>query len=171
MPFVKGFLRIASRGRPDQGLPEEEVPVDPDYGIPGDRPGIWPGVPGHPLPEPPPGVWPPPTPEIPIQPVPPLPPSIGGGPVLPPGMIWPPPGYPAHPLPGLPPTVGGGPVQPPTVGGGPMPPPPTVGGGPIIPPQAFVVLVWISGGYGWRYVVVDPSLTPTPPMQPTPGPK
>lgn len=170
MPFVRGFLRFGRRGRPDQGLPEVQPPVDPDYGIDEDGESIWPGLPGQGLPkppQPPPGIWPPPTPEIPIQPLPPVLPGMPKPPInLPPGMIWPP---------AFPPTVGGGPiVPPPTVGGGPVVPPgqpPTVGGGPVEPAQKFVVLVWISGGYGWRYVVVDPTLVPTPPIAPTPEPK
>lgn len=172
MPFVRGFLRVVRRGgRPDQGLPEVQPPVDPDYGIEeGGEEGIWPGLPGQGLPkppQPPPGVWPPPTPDIPIQPLPPQWPGMPKPPInLPPGMIWPNPN---------PPSVGGGPIVPPNVPGQPLPPtpglPPSVGGGPIEPAQKFVVLVWISGGYGWRYVVVDPSLVPTPPIAPTPEPK
>lgn len=183
MPFVRGYLNIVSSGHPDQGLPEGEGPVDPGYGRPGWSP-VDPGY-GRPdwawgrptppivLPPPPPGIWPPPTAENPIQPVPPRPPTIGGGPALPPGMIWPPPGYvtggPIYP--GGHPGGGPMPVPPPTVGGGPAQPPPQVGGGPVIPPSTYVVLAWISGGIGWKYIVVDPSLTPTPPMQPTPEPK
>lgn len=168
MPFVRGFLRVVRRGgKPDQGLPGPELPVDPDYGLEeGERPEVEPPMV---LPKPPPGVWPPPTIEIPIQPLPPSFPGMPKPPIaLPPGMIWPNPN---------PPSVGGGPIvppgPPPSVGGGPITPglPPSVGGGPIIPPQSFVVLVWISGGYGWRYVVVDPSLVPTPPIAPTPEPK
>lgn len=178
MPFVRGFLRVVRRGRPDNTLPGGEEPVDPDYGIEGpdiDEPvdpgfgwggGLRPRPPMV-IPKPPPGIWPPPTIEIPIQPLPPSFPGMPKPPIaLPPGMIWPNPGYPVQPLPptGPPPTVGGGPVQPPGL-------PPSVGGGPIEPAQKFVVLVWISGGYGWRYVVVDPSLVPTPPIAPTPEPK
>ena len=39
-----------------------------------------------------------------------LPPTIGGGPVIPPGS----PGAPPHPEHPIPPTVGGGPIVPPT---------------------------------------------------------
>lgn len=169
MPFVRGFLRVVRRGKPDQGLPPEEGgAVDPDYGLEeGEGPEVSPPLPGQGLPKPPPGVWPPPNIDHPIQPLPPSFPGMPKPPIaLPPGMIWPNPN---------PPSVGGGPiVPPPTVGGGPAQPPglpPSVGGGPIIPPQSYVVLVWISGGYGWRYVVVDPSLVPTPPIAPTPEPK
>lgn len=90
--FVSGWLRMVSRpARPDQGLPGGEGrPVDPDFGIDEDG-GIYPGLPGQPLPEPPPGIWPPPTPDVPIQPLPP------GGLPIPPGSIWP-------PTPGVPPS-------------------------------------------------------------------
>lgn len=62
MPYAYiNFINPAT-GRPDQGLPGMEGPVDPGYGIPV-PPGIWPkppgyggGYPGHPLPNPP-GIW------------------------------------------------------------------------------------------------------------------
>lgn len=86
MPFVTGFLRIRRRpGRPDQGLPPGEEPVDPGYGVEeGELPEVEP-------PEPPPGIWPPPTPGHPVQPLPPEDPT-------PPGTIWPPAGTPEHPI-------------------------------------------------------------------------
>lgn len=115
MPRVKGFLRIIKRGRPgrpDIGLPEEgeDGLVDPDYGI--DEGGEVDGG----LPEPPPGLWPPLTPDHPWRPIPGLPerpgqPLPGGGPVRP-----------GQPLPGEPPTVGGGPVLPPGTIWPPLPP-------------------------------------------------
>jgi hypothetical protein len=87
MPYVRGFLRIVSRGggKPDQGLPGE--PGYPDQGLPGEPPEIWPspGYPDQGLPEPPPGIWPPLTPEHPIAPI---PPTVNPQP--PPGEIWPP---------------------------------------------------------------------------------
>lgn len=84
MPFVSGFLRLRRRGRPDQGLPPGEGPVDPDYGLEEGGGGVWPELPDIGLPPPPPGVWPPLTPDHPWE----------GGPAhpieLPPGTVWPP---------------------------------------------------------------------------------
>jgi hypothetical protein len=151
MPRVAGFLRVLRRGgHPDQGLPDVGLPVDPDYGIDEgagidqELPGA-PGVPGH-LPSNPPGVWPPLTPSHPIQPAP---------PGTPPGAIWPSPGHPAHPI-----APGGPPVAPDQ--GLPRP-----GGSPDqgLPSNKFWVVAGIPG-VGWRYVCVDPSLRPTPPMAP-----
>ena len=89
MPFVRGFLRVVSRGRPGQPLPPEEG-GPPDWGIEeGERPEV---EPPEEIPDPPPGLWPPPTVGHPIQPVPP------GGPEEP-GAIWPPPGGVTKPLP------------------------------------------------------------------------
>lgn len=132
MPFVSGFLRIRGLGHPGQPLPPEEG--GPVDPDYGVDVGDRPPF-EKPLPEPPPGLWPPPVPSHPIVPVPP-------GVDLPPGMIWPPPGHPAHPVaPGRPP----GQIAPPIAG----------------PPSKFAVLVWIPG-YGFKYVVVDASLKPTP---------
>lgn len=146
------------------------TPVDPntpDQGLPG---GGWqsPGRPDHDLPpetDPPAGLWPPLPTDLPTQ----LP-SIGWKP----GTIWPP--LVDNTLPTPPPEVGGGPVEPPpvvgggpaepppVVGGGPVEPPPTVGGGPVTPPtpspsKVVVLLAWVPG-HGFRWVVVDLSLTP-----------
>jgi hypothetical protein len=104
-------------------------------------PEIWPspGHPSHPIAPggQPPGIW---QPEFPTPPI--------ALPEPPPG-IWPPP-TPAHPIAPLPPTVNP-----------PMPPgqvwPPIQGA----PAGKFVVLVYIPG-QGYKYVVVDPSLKPTP---------
>lgn len=59
-------------------------PVDPDYGIPS-PPTVWPNPP-RPV-DPSYGVEGPPYgPDLPIY----LPPTVGGGPILPPGSVWPP---------------------------------------------------------------------------------
>lgn len=103
----------------------------PDQGLPGEQPGI-----DNSLPTPPPGIWPPPVPAHPIVPVPP-----GGS--VPPGVIWPPvnPPRPDQGLPGQPP-------RPDNTLPGQQP-----------GSQKYWVVVWIPG-YGYRYVVVDPSLKP-----------
>jgi hypothetical protein len=160
MPFVAGFLRVRRRGHPDQGLPGGEGPVDPDYGIGEEHPDQ--GLPGgglYPdqgLPTPPPGVWPPLTPSHPIQPAP---------PGTPPGSIWPPVGGPSHPI--APGDVGPG-------QGLPRPPGAPDQGLPARPvgpdqglpkPQTYWVVCGIPG-VGWRYVCVDPSLSPTHPIAP-----
>jgi hypothetical protein len=111
------------------------------------------GTPEHPIVEPGPG------PEHPIF----MPPEI-----------WPSPGVPTHPIvlpeppPGVfPPPVPSHPIVilPP---GSPLPPGhiwPELPSHPIVlppaPPQKFAILVFIPG-YGYKYVVVDPSLKPTP---------
>jgi hypothetical protein len=150
MPFVSGFLRIRRGGHPDQGLPGGEGPVDPGYGIgiehpdqglPGPQPGI-----DNELPTPPPGIWPPLTPSHPIQPAP---------PGTPPGAIWPPVGHPSHPI---------------APGGSPPAPDQGLPAGSLRPDQGlpsnkFWVVCGIPG-VGWRYICVDPSLKPTPPMAP-----
>ena len=165
MPFVSGFLRARhTPGRPDQGLPGHEGPVDPDYGIDAGG-GVWPGVPDNSLPMPPPGVWPPLTPSHPIQPAP---------PGTPPGVIWPPiygGGRPTHPI-----APGGGGGHPdqglpgdqphPDQGLPGSPPRPDHG----LPSKTYWVVVGIPG-VGWRYVAVDPTLTvgyPLPGGQPHP---
>ncbi|HTB46477.1 MAG TPA: hypothetical protein VK741_22845 [Acetobacteraceae bacterium] len=172
MPFVTGFLKIRGRrggGHPDQGLPDEEGAVDPDYGIDDTHPdqGL-PGLglppiggerPGHGLPRPPPGVFPPLTPSHPIQPAP---------PGTPPGTIWPPIYGGGHPDQGLPPTGGAPPA--PDQG---LPP---AGGRPVRPdqglpkPQTYWLVAGIPG-VGWRYVAVDPSLVVGLPIPPHPEPK
>lgn len=150
MPFVSGFLRVRSGSgdRPDNALPGAEGPVDPGYGISADYPD-------NSLPMPPPGVWPPPVPAHPIVPAP---------PTTPPGTIWPPmnPVYPDQGLPG----AGGAPPHPdqglptpqPPTGGVPHPSHPIAG-----VPQQYWVVVWVPG-YGYKYVCVDPSLTPSHPI-------
>lgn len=156
MPFVMGYLRRARRpGRPDQGLPDIEGPVDPDYGIDeGMLPG-WPEAPEVDPPEPPPGIWPPLTPEHPWRPLPSLPdrPSQGLPPTRPPAQPGQPP-MPGQPLPGEPPVVGGGPVLPP---GAIWPPlPPDVHGKYL----ALVLIGGMPGGVKYRYVVIDADAKP-----------
>jgi hypothetical protein len=118
MPFVSGFLRVRRRGgRPDNSLPGEEGPIDPGYGIDeGELPEVEP-------PEPPIGIWPPLTPEHPWRPIDPGfghggPERPSTGPVPTPR----PPGAPDQGLPGEPPVVGGGPVLPPGTIWPPLPP-------------------------------------------------
>jgi hypothetical protein len=161
MPFVSGFLRIRTGDHPDHELPGGEVP---DQGLPG-----APVYPDQGLPTPPPGVWPPLTPSHPIQPAP---------PGTPPGVIWPPVGAPPRPDHGLPPT-GGAPPRPdqglpPTGGAPPRPdqglPPPPAHPDQGLPSKTYWVVCGIPG-VGWRYVAVDPSLTVSPPIAPTPAPK
>lgn len=171
MPFVSGFLRLRRGGHPDQGLPPGEGPVDPDYGIGIEHPDQ--GLPGggglYPdqgLPTPPPGVWPPLSPSHPIQPAP---------PGTPPGSIWPSPGHPDQGLP-RPPMGGGRPDQglprPPGAPDQGLPQPPGapdqgLPGRPVGPDQGLPgpTVYWVVcgvPGIGWRYIAVDPSLTPTP---------
>jgi hypothetical protein len=154
MPFVSGFLRLRQRGRPDQGLPDGEGPVDPDYGIESGGGGIWPGLPDQGLPAPPPGVWPPLTPEHPWLPI-----APGGGPSHPiaPGGSG---GSPSHPIaPG-----GGSPSHPIEL------PPGTIW--PPLPPGVsgkYLALVLIGGGGKgamYRYVVVDADQRPEQPIAP-----
>jgi hypothetical protein len=76
-------------------------------------------------------------------------------------MIWPPVGHPSHPIAG-PPGRPTHPIEQPDAG---QPAHPIA-----LPPQTFVVLAGIPG-YGWRYVVVDPSLTPGTLPSETPEPK
>jgi hypothetical protein len=185
MPFVSGFLRLRRRGHPDQGLPDGEGPVDPDYGIGEEHPdqGLPPMGGLHPdqgLPRPPPGVWPPLTPTHPIAPTP---------PGVPPGTIWPPvfpvdPGYGVgieRPDQGLPPTPGQPPRPdqglPPTPGQPPRPDQGLPGSQPhpdqgLPKPQTYWVVAGIPG-VGWRYIAVDPTLRPSHPIArpPTAQPK
>jgi hypothetical protein len=165
MPFVQGFLRVRSGGHPDQGLPEGEGPVDPGYDIGIERPDQG-------LPPPPPGIWPPPVPAHPIVPIPP------GGSTPPPGTIWPSPGHPAHPIAGNPPRPDQGLPTPPAPGQPPRPdqglPPTGMDPHPSHPiaTGTYWCLVYLPG-FGWKYVVVDPSLTidnALPGPQPTPTP-
>lgn len=94
------------------------------------------GQPSHPIVLPPPGSIPPPPGVV----MPPIfyPPTIGGGPILP--------GTPEHPI-----AVPPGMIWPP-------PKPPEVW---PQPPGKALVLVYIPG-YGWKWVVLDTSLEPTP---------
>lgn len=132
--FVSIVGRLRRLVAPGGGTPEH--PIAP----PGEEVDPGYGVelplgPSHPieLPEPPPGVWPPPTPSHPIVPIPPTKPGEEGKP----GQ-----------LPSLPP--------------GTIWPPPGKPDQPIaLPPGKFAVLV-IVPGYGYKYVIVDPSLKPTP---------
>jgi hypothetical protein len=93
----------------------------------------------------------------------PLPPHVGGGPLPPPFPgVWPPltPDRPSHELPE------GSPILPGTIWPGARP-----GPGNELPSQKIVVLCWISGGIGWNYVVVDPSLSAGLPLPEAPAPK
>jgi len=139
--------------------------------------GSIPGVPpvaGQPLP---PG--PPPVAGTPLPPAPGQPPTIGGGPVLPPGISGPPGPWPSHPIviPGGPPDLPThplppGPGLPPSVGGGkpagipilPMDPSWTAPTGTPTPPGTWVTL---DAGRGqppaWGYITQDHGLGPVPP--------
>ena len=162
MPFVSGFLKVRHEGgRPDQGLPPGEGPVDPDYGIGSEHPD-------HELPAPPPGIWPPP---VSIWPPAPLPPDYP----MPPGSIWPPvrpvrpdqalprpPGTPDQGLPGTPGTPDQGLPRPPGT--------PDQG----LPSQKFLVAIVAKSATGFKvigYTVVDPSLHPGHDLPPYPQPK
>jgi hypothetical protein len=156
MPFVQGFLRVRRGGHPDQGLPDGEGPVDPDYGIDeGELPEVEP-------PDPPVGIWPPLTPEHPWRPIPGWPERPSTGPVPTPR----PPGTPDQGLPGEPPTAGHLPSFPP---GAIWPPlPPGVHG-------KYLALVLVAGmpGVKYRYVVIDadasfPKPEPKPPEEAQP---
>ena len=164
-----GYLNVEgmSGGYPDNSLPGDQPGID--NSLPGMQPGI-----DNSLPPPPPSVWPPPTVSHPIVPVPP------GGSTPPPGAIWPPP-FPSHGLPGQgqpggSPGAPTHPIQPPS-GGQPGTPSHPIAQPPGQPSHP------ISGGtywmlcycpaLGWRYVVVDPSLSidnALPGSQPTPTP-
>ncbi len=157
MPFVSGFLRLRRRGgHPDQGLPDGEGPVDPDYGIDeGELPEVEP-------PDPPVGIWPPLTPEHPWRPIPGWPERPSTGPVPTPR----PPGTPDQGLPG-----GGG-----TPGHLPSFPPGAIW--PPLPPGVhgkYLALVLVAGmpGVKYRYVVIDadasfPKPEPKPPEEAQP---
>ena len=148
-----GYLNVEGAGA--------EGPVDPGFGggIGAGHPdnSLPPGIPpiGVTLPEPPPGIWPPPSFSRPIVPV-------GPDNTLPvaPGTIWPSPGRPARPDNSLP-----------GAGGRPDNSLPGSGGRPdnSLPSGKFWVVAGIPG-VGWRYVCVDPSLTPGTPLPPAPTP-
>jgi hypothetical protein len=185
MPFVQGFLKVRRYRNPDNSLPGEEGPVDPDYGVGEGHPdnGLPPlgsGVgPDNGLPRPPPGAgWPPLTPNHPIQPAP---------PGTPPGSIWPPVNGPVDPGYGV--GQGGAAGQlpagaPPAAGQLPAGTPPAAGqlpsgGRPAapdqsLPSQVFWVVCGIPG-VGWRYVAIDPNaVVPSHPIHrppPTAQPK
>jgi hypothetical protein len=169
-----------SGGHPDQGLPGHEGPVDPGYGVSGDR--VWPPVNLPPLPpgvwpSPPVGVWPPSRPGIPSNPIVVYPPrvdnSLPGAPPAPdqglPGSGGKPP-KPDQGLPGTPPAPDQGlPGTPPSVDNSLPQPPATIW--PPLPPGVGVagkalLLIWIVGvGYRWL-VVSGPDVWP-----PVPQPK
>lgn len=137
-------MKRPSFGRPDQGLPSPELPVDPDYGIEedGEGPEVQPPIE---VPDPPPGIWPPPTPGHPVQP---LPPEEEGPGVWPPvGSIWPP-------------------VNPP--GWKPSKPPGTPGQ--PLPTKKMWVLALIPG-YGFKYICVDLNAIVWPDLPERPQPK
>jgi hypothetical protein len=83
-------------------------------------------------------------------------PIVPAPPDTPPGVIWPPFLHPDQGLPGVPPPVPGQ--------GLPGQPPQPDQGLPGHPQGKFWIVAGIPG-YGWRYVCVDPSLTPTPKPQ------
>jgi hypothetical protein len=164
-------------GHPDQGLPDPENPVDPGYGVDDTHPdqglpppvGVWPPVAGRPdLPI----VLPPPVVKPPIAKPPVVwPPVIDNSLPSPPPGLWPPPGAPDNSLPPTPgqlPVFPGTPAEPGTV----WPPLPVApdnslpGGG----ERNYLVICWIPG-VGYRWVVVDLSLTVEQPIAPTPAPK
>jgi hypothetical protein len=162
MPYVTGFLNVHEGGQPDNALPGGGG--HPSQGLPGHgHPGQGlPMPPSGTLPAPPPGMWPPPSLGNPILPAP---------PGTPPGTIWPSPGLPDHPSNVLP---GGGHAS-----GQPIPPPP--GGSidntlPSAPPQAgnglpskTYWMICYAPNLGWKYVAVDPSLTPGQGLPPASG--
>lgn len=135
-------------------------PVDPGYGQPA------PGVPTHPIYNPP-GIWP--APGVPTHPI-----APGG----PPPSVWPPPGRPTHPIynpPGIwpPPTqpepqpphpehpivLPPGSTVPPGVGIWPDPgPPPTPEHPIVLPPDKYAVIVYVPG-LGYQAIVL-----PYPPL-------
>lgn len=79
----------------------------------------------------------------------------------PPPGIWPPPTI-SHPIVPIPPPAPGAPGNLPSLPPGMIWPSPGKPDQPIaLPPGKFMVLV-IVPGYGAKYVVVDPSLKPTP---------
>jgi hypothetical protein len=156
---------VINNGLPSPGRPAHPIyptyPVDPDYGLPS-APGVWP--------EPPIGTWPPPPPvrpSHPIYPTRPTDPDYGLDTGHRPSNELPGEGEgEEHPDQGLP-GRGPRPSHPIHPGGGgahpdhelPMPPgavwpplPPSVQG----PVMCFV---WIVG-VGYRWTVIDPSLTP-----------
>jgi hypothetical protein len=136
------------------GYPVEHGPVDPGYG----RPGGGGGHPDQGLPGRPPHVdnghpW--------LGgghidnslPVPPLPPTLNP----PPAQVWPPvapvfPATPEHPIAAPPGSI--------------WPPLPPLGAS----GETLLVLVYITG-LGWRWTVIDPSLSAGHPIAPTPEPR
>ena len=121
-------------------------PVDPSYGVDqGGRPdnSLPGGLPAFPSHglPQPPGVWPPLSPVLPILPAP---------PGTPPGVIWPTPGRPDNTLP-----------TPPANSGTPTPP---------IASKVYWMIAY-APSMGWRFVSVDPSLSPGTPLPPTATPK
>jgi hypothetical protein len=126
-----------------------------DNSLPGDQPGIDNSLPPYvdnTLPPAPPGVWPPPTVSHPIVPIPP-------GSSVPPGTIWPSPN-PPYPDQGLP-------EQPPRPDQG-------LPGAPPTPSQPIYNTYWMlcyTPNHGWKYVVVDPSLTVGYPLPPHVDPR
>lgn len=79
----------------------------------------------------------------------------------PPPGVWPPPNW-AHPIQPLPTPPPGTPGQLPSLPPGMIWPPPGKPDQPIALPSAKFVVVAYIPGYGVKYVVVDPSLKPTP---------
>ena len=125
------------------GHPDNELPEHGGGIDPGYGINLGAGI-DNSLPEPPPGIWPPPSHSRPIVPI------IDNTLPVAPGTIWPSPGKPPRPdntLPGQPPRVDN-----------------------TLPSGKFWVVCGIPG-VGWRYVCVDPSLTPGHPLPPTPTPE
>jgi hypothetical protein len=139
----------------DNGLPVRPTyPVDPGFGIPV-RPGVWPKPPS------PPGIWPPKPPLYPSHPIYPGAGRPGQGPAPQP----PAPGRPDQGLPSAPPGVDNTLPLPP---GAVWPPlPPDIAG-------QILAFAWLVG-IGYRWIVIDPSLKPTHPIEmpepPTAQPK
>jgi hypothetical protein len=103
-PFLAYIFPLATGGQPDQGLPGQPPGIWPSPGHPahpiapgGPPPGVWPG-PGYPTHPIAPG-GPPPRPSHPIV-IPPdaLGPGTPSHPIVIPPEIWPQPGVPSHPI-------------------------------------------------------------------------
>ena len=160
--YVARITPLHAGGHPDQGLPDYERPVDPNYGVGGDH--VWPPVSLPPLPpgvwpSPPVGMWPPSRPGVPSHPIviyPPRPdqglPPTGGKP----DQGLPPTGSPPKPdqgLPGSQPGVDNSLPVPPATVWPPLPPGTGVSG-------KALILIWVVGvGYRWL-VVSGPDIWP-----------
>lgn len=129
------YIHPIEGGFPDQGLPETPPPVDPGYGIPGGRPGIWPKPPVYP-------------------------PNIVAPPIYIPGTGWiNVPTFPALPI-VIPPVIPPGMVKPPNFPSNPIviPPLPVV----EVPEGSVLILVVTAESAAWR--MVEKSATKPIPM-------